>query len=175
MKLELYGLFQALNVTKLWLIGMKKLVVEMDAQYIKGMLNKLDLHPNAAMNRWIAVILMFDFKLVYVPGTKHKGPDGLLRRKLADSEEEREGIEEAEGWIDKIIGAGVWVASGFIEGSENLTLSIGKDVRCDKDAVLEKKEDKRWDRWNKLMQSRKAEEGMSKREKELREIRIFWR
>jgi len=25
------------------------------------------------------------------------------------------------------------------------------------------------------MQSRKAEEGMSKREKELREIRIFWR
>jgi len=107
---------------------MKKLVVEMDAQYIKGMLNKLDLHPNAAMNRWIAVILMFDFKLVYVPGTKHKGPDGLLRRRLADSEEEREGIEEAEGWIDKIIGAGVWVASGFIEGSENLTLSIGKDV-----------------------------------------------
>ena len=97
MKLELYGLFQALNVTKLWLIGVKKLVVEMDAQYIKGMLNKPDLHPNAAMNRWIGVILMFDFELVHVPGTKHKGPDGLSRRRVTDSEEEEEGIEEAEG------------------------------------------------------------------------------
>jgi len=110
------------------LIGAKKLVVEVDAQYIKGMLNKLDLHPNAAMNRWIAVILMFDFELVHVLGTKHKGPDGLLRRRVADSEEEGEGIEEAEGWVDEIIGAGVWVASGFIKGSENSTLGIGKDV-----------------------------------------------
>ena len=97
MKLELYGLFQALNVTKLWLIGVKKLVVEMDAQYIKGMLNKPDLYPNAAMNRWIGVILMFDFELVHVPGTKHKGPDGLSRRRVTDSKEEEEGIEEAEG------------------------------------------------------------------------------
>ena len=50
-KLELYGLFQALNATKLWLIGAKELVVKVDTQYIKGMLNKLDLHPNTAMNR----------------------------------------------------------------------------------------------------------------------------
>jgi len=50
-KLELYGLFQALNIMKLWLIRTKKLVVEVNAQYIKGMLNRLDLHPNAAMNR----------------------------------------------------------------------------------------------------------------------------
>jgi len=48
--LELYDLFQALNATKLWLIGAKELVVEVDVQYIKGMLNKPDLHPNAAMN-----------------------------------------------------------------------------------------------------------------------------
>jgi len=106
----------------------KKLVVEMDAQYIKGMLNKPDLHPNTAMNRWIAVILMFDFELVHVPGTKHKGPNRLSKRKVADSEEEGEGIEEAEGWIDEIIDAGIWVMSRFIEGSENLTLSMGKDV-----------------------------------------------
>ena len=39
------------NAPKLWLIGAKELVVEVDAQYIKGMLNKPDLHPNAAMNR----------------------------------------------------------------------------------------------------------------------------
>jgi len=49
-KLELYGLFRALNATKLWIIGSKKLVVEVDAAYIKGMLNKPDIHPNAAMN-----------------------------------------------------------------------------------------------------------------------------
>jgi len=128
------------------LIGAKKLVVEVDAQYIKGMLNKLDLHPNAAMNRWIAAILMFDFELVHVPGTKHKGPDGLLRRRVADSKEEGEGIEEAEGWVDEIIGAGVWVASGFIKGSKNLTLGIGKDVRCNRDAALERKKDEGWDR-----------------------------
>ena len=50
-KLEMYGLFQALNATKLWLIEVKRLVVEMDAQYIKDMLNKPDLYSNTAMNR----------------------------------------------------------------------------------------------------------------------------
>jgi len=155
------------------LIGAKKLVVEVDAQYIKGILNKPDLHPNAVMNRWIAAILMFDFELVHVPGTKHKGPDGLSRRRVADSKEERKGIEEAEGWVDEIIGASVWVVSGFIKGSKNSTLGIGKDVRCDEDAVLERKEDEGWDGWKELMQSRKAEKGMSRREKELREIRNF--
>jgi len=35
--------------------------------------------------------------------------------------------------------------SGFIEGSENLILSMGKDVRCDKNAALERKEDEGWD------------------------------
>jgi len=63
--------------------------------------------------------------------------------------------------------------SGFIKGSENLTLGIGKDVRCNEDAALERKEDEEWDGWNELMQSRKAEEGISRREKELREIRNF--
>jgi len=63
------------------------------------------------------------------------------------------------------------MASRFIKGSENSTLGIGKDVRCDEDAALERKEDERWDGWKELMQSRKAEEGMSRREKELREIR----
>jgi len=125
------------------------------------------------MNRWTTAILMFDFKLVHVPGTKHKGPNGLSRRRVADSKEEREGIEEAESWVDEIIDAGIWVASGFIKGSENSTLGIGKDIQCDKDTALERKEDKGWDGWKELMQSRKAEEGMSRREKELRKIRNF--
>jgi len=58
------------------------------------------------------------------------------------------------------------VVSGFIKGSENSTLGIGKDVRCDKDVTLERKQDKGWDGWNELMQSRKAEKGMSRREKD---------
>ena len=94
-------------------------------------------------------------------------------RRVVDSEEEREGIEEAEGWVDEIIGAGIWVTSGFIKGSENSTLGIGKDVRCNEDVALERKEDEGWDGWNELMQSKKAEEGMSRREKKLREIRNF--
>ena len=47
---------------KLWIIGAKKLVVKVNAQYIKEILNKLDLYPNVAINRWIMAILMFDFK-----------------------------------------------------------------------------------------------------------------
>ena len=68
-------------------------MVVVDAQYIKGMLNRPDLHPNAAMNQWIAAILMFNFELVHVPGVKHKGPDGLSRRRVTDSKEEGKGIE----------------------------------------------------------------------------------
>jgi hypothetical protein len=78
-KIELYGLFRALKAVKVWIIGVKDLVVEVDAKYIKGMLNNPDIQPNAAVNRWIAGILLFDFRLRHVPGTKHIGPDGLSR------------------------------------------------------------------------------------------------
>jgi len=41
---------------------------------------------------------MFDFELVHVPGAKHRGPDGLSRRRAAENEgeEEEEEIEEAK-------------------------------------------------------------------------------
>ena len=97
-KLELYGLFQALNATNLWLIGAKELVVKVNVQYIKGMLNKLDLYLNATINQWIAAILMFDFELVHVLGAKHRGLDKLSRKRAAENKgkKEGEGIEEAE-------------------------------------------------------------------------------
>jgi len=88
------------------------------------MLNKLDLHPNAAMNRWIIAILIFDFKLVYVPGTKHKRPDRLSKRRVTEGKEEGEGVEETENWVDKIISCGVWVASKQNERGERLALSV---------------------------------------------------
>src|SRR5271155_2017345 len=75
-KLELYGLYRALRQLKLYLIGVRNLIVEVDVKYIKGMLKNPDIVPSASINRWIVSILMFHFELVHVPGTHHC-PDGL--------------------------------------------------------------------------------------------------
>jgi transposase InsO family protein len=98
-KLELFGLFRALRAFRVYLIGAKNLHVEVDAKYIKGMLNEPDLQPNAAMNRWIQGILLFDIKLIHVPATRFKGPDALSRRRLGEGEEVE---EENDSWLDDI-------------------------------------------------------------------------
>lgn len=49
-KLELYGLFCALRAYHMYIYGAKKLTVEVDAKYIKDMLNKPDLQPNTTIN-----------------------------------------------------------------------------------------------------------------------------
>ncbi|KNZ82365.1 hypothetical protein J132_00180 [Termitomyces sp. J132] len=61
----------------MYLIGIRNLIIEVDAHYIKGMLQNPDIQPSASMNYWIMAILMFHFKLVHVKGTFHS-PDGLL-------------------------------------------------------------------------------------------------
>jgi hypothetical protein len=53
-KLELYGLFHALRAVRVHIFGITNLTVEVDAKYIKGMINNPDLQPNATINRWIA-------------------------------------------------------------------------------------------------------------------------
>ncbi|KIY61214.1 hypothetical protein CYLTODRAFT_317433, partial [Cylindrobasidium torrendii FP15055 ss-10] len=78
-KRELYGLFHALKASQYWLRGCRNLIIEVDAKYIKGMLEHPDKVPNAAINRWIEYILQFMFKLVHVPGRIH-GPNGMSRR-----------------------------------------------------------------------------------------------
>ena len=78
---------------------MQTLQVEVDAKYIKGMLNEPDLQPNATINRWIQGILLFDFELIHVPADKHKGPDALSRRELGEDEEME---EEDDSWLDEI-------------------------------------------------------------------------
>jgi hypothetical protein len=98
-KLELYGLYRALCHWRIYLIGIQDLHVEVDAKYIKGMINEPDLQPNNAMNRWIQGILLFDFKLIHVPATQFKGPDALSRRRLADDEEIP---DEDDSWLDDI-------------------------------------------------------------------------
>ena len=78
--MELFGLFRALRAVQLYIIGVKNLVVKMNAVYIKGMVNNPDMQPNAIINRWIASILLFDFKLRHVPATEFICMDKLLRR-----------------------------------------------------------------------------------------------
>jgi hypothetical protein len=99
-KLELYGLFRSLKATQLYTIGVKKLMVEMDAKFIKGMINNPTLHPNDAINRWIAAILLFDFELIHVPAAKHTGADGLSRRPRADEDPPFDDSDELDEWID---------------------------------------------------------------------------
>jgi hypothetical protein len=116
-KIELYGLFRALKAAKVWLIGLKTFTIELDAKYIKGMLRNPDIHPNAAVNRWITGISMFDFKLRHVPGEKHAGPDGLSRRPKAvgDESSAEETSEEVEEWLDKVLGCMVWNEKDLVQ------------------------------------------------------------
>ena len=49
-KLELFRLYQALQHWRLHIIGVKNLIVEVDAKFIKDMLNEPDLQPNTVIN-----------------------------------------------------------------------------------------------------------------------------
>jgi len=102
-KLELYGLYRSFRTLKLYLIGVRNLVVEVDARYIKGMLSNPDLSPGASINRWILSILTFHFILVHVPGTMH-GPDGLSRRRPQPGDEPEPDDEDFDDWIDDLYG-----------------------------------------------------------------------
>jgi hypothetical protein len=75
--LELFGLYRALRHFRIYLVGAPKLIIEVDASSIKGMINNPDVQPNRPLNRWIGQILLFDFELVHVPGQQHKAPDAL--------------------------------------------------------------------------------------------------
>ena len=104
-KLELYGLFHALHSLKMYLIGVRNLIVEVNAQYIKGMLSNPDIVPSANVNCWIISILLFHFTLVHVPGTWHR-PNGLSRcpQQLGDDNEDLEYNPEFNDWVDKVYG-----------------------------------------------------------------------
>jgi hypothetical protein len=80
----------------------KNLVIEVDAKYLKGMLNNPDIQPNTTINRWIAGILLFDFKMVHVPAIHHTAADGLSRRLPAP--EDPPETDDFEEWIDDSYG-----------------------------------------------------------------------
>jgi hypothetical protein len=101
-KLKIYGLYRTLRALRLYLIGVRNLVVEVDARYIKGMLSNPDISPSASINRWIVAILTFHFDLVHIAGTHH-GPDGLSRRYRQDGDDEEiDDEEDFEDWIDRL-------------------------------------------------------------------------
>ena len=102
-KLELYGLFRALRAYKIFLVGVRNLIIEVDARYIRGMLNNPDTAPSASINRWIVSILAFHFELRHVPGKVH-GPDGLSRRppQPDDISEEEDDPEDFDDWVDNL-------------------------------------------------------------------------
>ncbi|KAJ3473343.1 hypothetical protein NLI96_g13043 [Meripilus lineatus] len=104
-KLEIYGLYRSLRTLRIYLIGVRNLIVEVDAGYIKGMLSNPDIQPSASINRWIVSILTFHFKLVHVPGSHH-GPDGLSRRPRQPGDPPIDETEEHdfEDWIDRFHG-----------------------------------------------------------------------
>ncbi|KAG5347712.1 hypothetical protein C0989_011545, partial [Termitomyces sp. Mn162] len=81
------------------------LIIEVDARYIKGMLQNPDIQPSASMNRWIMAILMFHFELVHVKGTFH-GPDGLSRRPPQPDDAPVDDSDNSvyEDWIDRLHG-----------------------------------------------------------------------
>ena len=97
-KLELYGLFRALRLVCVFIFGVTNLVVELDAKYIKGMINNPDLQPNATINRWISSILLFHFDLRHVSAEKHAGLDGLSWCPHAPLNPPK--VNDIEGWLD---------------------------------------------------------------------------
>ncbi|KZV95169.1 hypothetical protein EXIGLDRAFT_585627, partial [Exidia glandulosa HHB12029] len=97
-KLELHGLFHALRAVRAYIYGVHCLIVEVDAKYIKGMLNNPDMQPNATINRWIAGVLLFNPTIVHVPATKHTGADGLSRRPA--SAEDKDEPDDPDEWLD---------------------------------------------------------------------------
>ena len=101
-KLELYGLYRALRALRLYLIGLRFLIIEVDAKFIKGMLANPDIAPSASINRWIVSILMFHFELVHVPSSFH-GPDGLSRRRPQPNDT-CEPEDDFDDWVDQVNG-----------------------------------------------------------------------
>ena len=86
LKRELYGLMRALQANKNWLIGCRKLMVETDAKYLKGMLSNSEVGPNATIMRWIEDVLLYHFTLRHVPGRTFS-VNGLSRRLKQERDE----------------------------------------------------------------------------------------
>ena len=95
-KRELFGVMKALHSAYHWLVGCRRLVVETDAKFLKGMLSNPGCGPNANINRWIKQGLFFHFTLRHVPGKSHAIADALSRRPWQQGDPVRDTANEEE-------------------------------------------------------------------------------
>ena len=103
-KRELFVLMRALDLNAYWLLGCRKLIVETDAQYIKGMLDNRGGGPNATINRWIEKVLLYHFTLHHVAGKSFNIADGLSRRNRQVEDEETPPFDHTEEIADGLLG-----------------------------------------------------------------------
>jgi hypothetical protein len=95
-----------------------------DAKYIKGMINILDIQPSATINRWIAGILLFDFKLRHVSAKDHTPADGLSRRPPSDKDPEVP--NDTKDWIDEAYGFGFIILNDGLHADRKSRLKTEK-------------------------------------------------
>jgi hypothetical protein len=121
-KLKLYGLFRAFRLLKLYLIGVRNLIVEVDTRYIKGMLWNPDLQPSASIKWWILAILTFHFILVHIPSTMH-GPDGMSRRRPQPGDKP-EPDNDFDNWINNLYGFMHFINEAIIHSDQSTSIYI---------------------------------------------------
>lgn len=93
-------------------------MVEVNAKYIKGMINNPNIQPSATTNCWIAGILLFNFKLQYVPTKDHASADGLSCQPHAEADH--------NDWIDKAYSFAMECLNMAAQGSsKNILLTAG--------------------------------------------------
>ena len=120
-KIEIYGLWHALQAYHLYIIGIKNLCVEINASYIKGMLNNPDIQPGTAVNRWIVGIKLFHFDLIHVLGKLHDALDSLsyhaqlLMDPIAD--------KDLDDWLDRTMGFAVVLMNSTLPWSRHFQCS----------------------------------------------------
>ena len=104
-KLEIFGLHKALRHWRFYLVGLSSLTVEIDAKYVKGMINSVEEDPDPIVARWIQAILLYDFEFVHVPADKFRGPDALSRWPPYENYSDSgygSGSEEDDSWLDQV-------------------------------------------------------------------------
>ena len=98
LKIELFDLFRTMYEARIYLIELNHFFVEVNAKYIKGMINNPDLQSNVTINRWIVEILLFPFTLIHILVTRHIESDDLSRRPSHELDPSRD--TDFEDWID---------------------------------------------------------------------------
>src|ERR1700694_33851 len=97
------GLKEALRMNKKLLFGVRNLIVETDAKYIKGMIENPDMMPTATINCWIDEILLYHFTIRHKAGATF-GHDGLSRRTLQADDPPFEPCSDDEEEVAKLPG-----------------------------------------------------------------------